>query len=86
MHAWITQTPDLSEQERIEQKSDADNFYSELQSIVLKRESILDILPSSSDSDTSLSTSTAHFNDRLGKDPSISELRVLIHGLRKRGD
>ena len=83
VHAWIDRTPGLSESEISDYKSEADNFFLELQSMTRKRTSILDVLPSSND--TSLSTRTTQFNDRLGKDNSLTELRVLIHTLRKRG-
>ena len=87
MHGWIDSNPfHLSESDRFDFRSYADETYRQIHTLISRRASILDVLPSSSEpNERSMSVRAHYLIDGLGKDPSLCELRVLMHGMRKRG-
>ena len=86
MYKWIDSNPDLSESERNDLRSYADAAYREIQSLINRRASILDVLPGSSDpNDRSLSMHAQYSIFTSGKDPNLPKLKDLMYGLRKRG-
>ena len=85
VYQWIDNST-ISDSDRPKCKSYLDDCFTGMKTLMRKRSSILDVLPSSTDPiDTSFSMRAQRFNDKWGRGSTVSELRVLIHGLRKLG-